>query len=60
MIGDGRLPRYGHETILETYYRAQVTAGVSAGLDYQFVANPAYARDRGPVSILGVRLHAQF
>jgi len=26
-------------------------------LDYQFVANPAFNRDRGPVSIFGLRLH---
>jgi high affinity Mn2+ porin len=25
--------------------------------DYQFVKNPAYNRDRGPVSIFGLRLH---
>jgi high affinity Mn2+ porin len=29
-------------------------------LDYQFIANPAYNHDRGPVSVLGARLHAQF
>ena len=28
--------------------------------DYQFIVNPAYNRDRGPVSVLGMRLHAQF
>jgi high affinity Mn2+ porin len=28
--------------------------------DYQFVNHPAYNRDRGPVSILGARLHMQF
>jgi hypothetical protein len=28
--------------------------------DYQFVNNPAYNRDRGPVSVLGPRLHAEF
>jgi high affinity Mn2+ porin len=28
--------------------------------DYQFVVNPAYNRDRGPVSIFGLRLHAEF
>ena len=33
-----------------------------AGLidEYQFVVNPAYNRDRGPVSIFGIRLHAEF
>ena len=26
----------------------------------RFIANPAYNRDRGPVSVIGTRLHAQF
>jgi hypothetical protein len=29
-------------------------------LAYQFIANPAYNADRGPVSILSGRLHAEF
>jgi high affinity Mn2+ porin len=29
-------------------------------LDYQLIANPAYNRDRGPVSVLGLRVHAQY
>jgi high affinity Mn2+ porin len=28
--------------------------------DAQMVANPAYNRDRGPVGLLGLRLHAAF
>jgi high affinity Mn2+ porin len=28
--------------------------------DYQWIDNPAYNRDRGPVSVFAVRLHAQF
>ncbi len=31
-----------------------------ADLDYQFIANPAYNRDRGPVSLIGAQLHAGF
>jgi high affinity Mn2+ porin len=27
--------------------------------DYQLIINPAYNRDRGPVSVLGVRVHMQ-
>jgi high affinity Mn2+ porin len=59
LVGDGQLPHPGLEQILETYYRAlfrswQVTA------DYQFVINPAYNRDRGPVSVISLRLGAQF
>jgi high affinity Mn2+ porin len=33
---------------------------LQATADYQFVVNPAYNRDRGPVSALSMRLHAQF
>ena len=29
-------------------------------LDYQRVENPAYNADRGPVTIYGFRLHAEF
>jgi high affinity Mn2+ porin len=29
-------------------------------LDYQFINNPAYNRDRGPVSVFGIRTHLQF
>jgi high affinity Mn2+ porin len=60
LIGDGRLPHYGTENILETYYSAQVTSWLTATADYQFIDNPAYNRDRGPVSLLGARLHAEF
>jgi high affinity Mn2+ porin len=60
LIGDGRLPHYGSETVLETYYDAQLVRNVHAALDYQFIANPAYNSDRGPVSVFGVRLHGEF
>jgi high affinity Mn2+ porin len=60
LIGDGKLPHYGSEDILEAYYRAPLLGWLSAGMDYQFVANPAYNRDRGPVSVIGAQLHAQF
>ena len=60
LIGDGRLPHYGSETVMETYYDAQLVKGVHAALDYQFIANPAYNADRGPVSVLGFRLHGEF
>jgi high affinity Mn2+ porin len=60
LIGDGRLPHYGFEKIVETYYNAHLASWLAAGLDYQFVADPAYNRDRGPVSIIGGRIHAEF
>ena len=58
LIGDGRLPHPGLEQIFETYYALAVPAWRL--FDYQFVNNPAYNRDRGPVSVLGLRLHAEF
>jgi high affinity Mn2+ porin len=60
LIGDGQLPHYGTEDILETYYSYAVTDWLAASADYQLVVNPAYGADRGPVSLAGVRLHAQF
>jgi high affinity Mn2+ porin len=60
LIGDGKLRNYGTEDIVESYYSAHLTAWLSGTADYQFVLHPAYNRDRGPVSVLGVRLHAEF
>jgi high affinity Mn2+ porin len=60
LVGDGRLPHPGDEVILESYYSLAVVQGLHATLDYQFIHNPSYNRDRGPVSVLGLRLHAQY
>ena len=59
LIGDGRLPHYDTENVFETYYSAKITDWLTAGADYQFIANPAYNPDRGPVSVLSARLHMQ-
>ena len=59
LIGDGQLPHPGPEQIIETYYAFPLSS-CRVTLDYQFIANPGYNRDRGPVSFLGARLHAQF
>jgi high affinity Mn2+ porin len=29
-------------------------------LDYQFITDPAFNRDRGPISVFGARLHWEF
>ncbi|HEX3121707.1 MAG TPA: carbohydrate porin [Rhodanobacteraceae bacterium] len=60
LIGDGLLPRPGQERIAETYYAIPLTEHITITADYQYVANPAYNRDRGPVSIIGARLHGEF
>jgi high affinity Mn2+ porin len=59
LVGDGQLPHPGPEQIVEAYYSFPVGSWL-ASLDYQFVMNPGYNRDRGPVSIIGTRLHVQF
>jgi high affinity Mn2+ porin len=60
LVGDGELPHPGPERIAETYYRLDFFSRAELSLDYQWVRNPAYNTDRGPVSIFAVRLHAQF
>jgi high affinity Mn2+ porin len=60
LVGDGRLPHPGTERILESYYDLAVIKGADVALDYQWITNPGYNRDRGPVSLLAIRLHAQF
>ncbi len=59
LIGDGQLPHPGLEQIIEAYYQFPIHAW-KVMFDYQFVVNPAYNRDRGPVSIGGIRLHSEF
>jgi high affinity Mn2+ porin len=59
IIGDGQLPNAGPEQILEVYYRVPVFSFAHLTADYQFINHPAYNRDRGPVSIFGIRAHVQ-
>lgn len=59
LVGDGQLPHAGHEDIIETYYSCAILPALHVTLDYQWVGNPAYNRDRGPVSIFGVRVRLQ-
>jgi high affinity Mn2+ porin len=56
IIGDGKL-NYGLEQILEMYYAIQIKAGLYLTFDFQEVGNPAYNRDRGPVSVYSLRVH---
>lgn len=60
LIGDGRLARYANEAVVEAYYDARVIPGINMALDYQFIANPAYNADRGPIPVFGLRLHGAF
>lgn len=60
LIGDGKLPHYSPEAIIETYYKLSVVEGISLTADYQLIDNPAYNSDRGPVSVFGARIHVEF
>jgi high affinity Mn2+ porin len=59
LAGDGAL-NYALEDALEIYYDFQVWKTIYVALDYQFLINPAFNRDRGPVSVFGARLHWEF
>jgi high affinity Mn2+ porin len=59
IIGDGRL-NYAPESIIEAYYDYRIIEPLSFTVDYQFVDNPAYNQDRGPVNIFAARLHIEF
>ena len=60
LVGDGKLPQPGAEQILETYYSVGALSWLQVSADYQWVKNPAYNTERGPASIFGLRVHAQF
>lgn len=59
LIGDGQL-NYQRERIMEAYYAYALNKQVTLTADYQFITNPAYNADRGPVSVFSGRMHAEF
>lgn len=60
LIGDGALPRPGDERIVEAYYHLTLSKYLHLSFDTQLIDTPAYNRDRGPVVVLGGRVHGQF
>ena len=60
LVGDGKLPHPGPEEIVEAYYDLAIVEHVHASLDGQLINHPAYNRDRGPVPVGAIRLHAEF
>jgi high affinity Mn2+ porin len=60
LIGDGALPSYGLEQIVEGYYSYTITPAMKVSVDYQFIANPGYNADRGPANVFAGRFHATF
>jgi len=59
LIGDGAL-NYRTERILESYYSYALLDTTWLTFDWQFIANPAFNADRGPINIFSARLHAEF
>jgi high affinity Mn2+ porin len=59
LIGDGQLPKPGLEQVFETYYSYALSPAWRLSFDYQFINNPAYNTQRGPVNVFGLRLRAQ-
>ncbi len=60
-IGDGyRNFRSAPEQILETFYSINFAKNNWITLDWQFLQNPAYNAERGPVNVFGVRYHGEF
>ena len=59
IIGDGTL-NYAPEQILEVFYNLEVRKGINVTTDFQEVIHPAYNADRGPVSIMALRVHLEY
>ncbi len=58
-LGDGKL-NYSNETAAELYYSFKpLSSGIWLTGDYQFVLNPGYNSDRGPVNVFSFRVHVE-
>ncbi|QJD95574.1 carbohydrate porin [Mucilaginibacter robiniae] len=61
IIGDGQLQHYGTEMVAELYYKINAfQKKFYITPDYQFIVNPAYNKDRGPVNVFSLRAHIEF
>ncbi len=58
-IGDGSL-KYRPETIVESFYSLGLMKNVWLTGGYQYIQNPAYNAERGPVNVLALRFHAEY
>ncbi len=60
-VGDGQL-NYRPESIVEGYYSVGLAflQRSALSLGAQYIRNPAYNADRGPVRVFSVRLHTEF
>jgi len=58
-VGDGHL-RQGAEGVFEVFYSFNLFKAIWLAGDYQFLWNPGFILDRGPVNIIGAKVHAEF
>ncbi|HYM20884.1 MAG TPA: carbohydrate porin, partial [Candidatus Kapabacteria bacterium] len=58
ILGDGKLA-YGMEFITELQYSYHVNNFLTLSADAQYVVNPGYNQDRGPVGVVAVRGHVE-
>lgn len=59
LAGDGQLLNPRLEKIVEASYRYALTPSTRLTVVYQFVSNPAFNDDRGPVNAFAGRFHWQ-
>jgi hypothetical protein len=58
-VGDGHL-RQAAENVVDVFYSFNLLKFAWLTADYQHVWNPGFNADRGPVDIVGGRVHAEF
>jgi high affinity Mn2+ porin len=59
LLGDGKL-NYGRENIVESYYTVHAWRGIYLAPGLQYIVNPGYNRNRGPVLVPSFRAHVEF
>ena len=58
-VGDGHLRQAG-EGVTDVFYSYNLLKAIWLTADYQFLWHPGYNAARGPVNIVGGRVHAEF
>jgi high affinity Mn2+ porin len=58
-IGDGHL-KQAPESVIDLFYSVNLLKAIWITADYQYLWNPGFNADRGPVNIFGGRVHAEF
>lgn len=58
-IGDGAI-NWRSEHVVDLFYSVNILNPMWVTADFQYIANPAYNQDRGPVNIYSLRFHTEF